>query len=391
MSQPSPSPSSPARRSRRLPFVIAVVIVIAAVVAGLAMRAIRAHQLEARAQSRSLPTVAVIHPAPVPVDALELPGRVEAWSRAPIYARVSGYLKRWNVDIGQPVKAGQVLAEIETPDLDQELSQAQAELASARSDAAIAKASADRWQRLVDTRLVSRQDAEERAATSQSRAATAQALSANMARAQTLARYKQLVAPFDGVVTARNTDVGALINTGNSAGNELFVVSDLSRLRVYVSVPQRQLAAIAPGTKARLVVPERPGKTYEATVQSLSQAIDSSSGAMLVQLAVDNAAGELLPGAYATVRFDVPNAGNALGLPPSALIVGKAGVHLAVLDAQDKAQLREVRISRDLGNVVELAEGLKAEDRVIDNPPDGIATGDAVRVAEATPEKQKAG
>lgn len=391
MSQSSSSPSSPARRSRRLPVVIAVVIVIAAVVAGLAMRAIRAHQLEERAQSRSLPTVAVIHPTPVPVDALALPGRVEAWSRAPIYARVSGYLKRWDVDIGQPVKAGQVLAEIETPDLDQELSQAQAELASARSDAAIAKAAAERWQRLVDTRLVSRQDAEERAATSQSRAATAQALSANMARAQTLARYKQLVAPFDGVVTARNTDVGALINTGSSAGSELFVVSDLSRLRVYVSVPQRQLAAIAPGTKAKLVVPERPGKTYEATVQSLSQAIDSSSGSMLVQLAVDNATGELLPGAYATVRFEVPNAGSALGLPPSALIVGKAGVHLAVLDAQDKAQLREVRISRDLGNMVEFAEGLKAEDRVIDNPPDGIANGDAVRVAEAAPEKQKAG
>lgn len=391
MSQSSSSPSSPPRRSRRLPVVIAVVIVIAAVVAGLAMRAIRAHQLEERAQSRSLPTVAVIHPTPVPVDALELPGRVEAWSRAPIYARVSGYLKRWNVDIGQPVKAGQVLAEIETPDLDQELSQAQAELASARSDAAIAKAAAERWQRLVDTRLVSRQDAEERAATSQSRAATAQALSANMARAQTLARYKQLVAPFDGVVTARNTDVGALINTGSSAGSELFVVSDLSRLRVYVSVPQRQLAAITPGVKARLVVPEHPGKTYEATVQSLSQAIDSSSGAMLVQLAVDNATGELVPGAYATVRFEVPKAGSALGLPPSALIVGKAGVHLAVLDAQDKAQLREVQISRDLGNMVEFAEGLKAEDRVIDNPPDGIATGDAVRVAEAAPEKQKAG
>ncbi|HVJ37578.1 MAG TPA: efflux RND transporter periplasmic adaptor subunit [Stenotrophomonas sp.] len=391
MSQPSPSPSSAARRPRRLPVVIALIIVIAAVVAGLVMRASRAHQLEARAQSRSLPTVAVIHPTPVPADALELPGRVEAWSRAPIYARVSGYLKRWNVDIGQPVKAGQVLAEIETPDLDQELSQAQAELASARSDAAIAKASADRWQRLVDTRLVSRQDAEERAATSQSRAATAQALSANMARAQTLARYKQLVAPFDGVVTARNTDVGALINTGSSTGSELFVVSDLSRLRVYVSVPQRQLAAIAPGTKAELVVPEHPGKTYEATVQSLSQAIDSSSGAMLVQLAVDNAAGELLPGAYASVRFEVANATNALGLPPSALIVGKGGVHLAVLDAHDKAQLREVRISRDLGSMVEFAEGLQAEDRVIDNPPDGIATGDGVRVAEAAPEKQKAG
>jgi len=387
MSQPSPT----SRPTRRLPVVIAAVVVIGAVGAGLAVRATRAHQLEARAQSRSLPTVAVIHPTPLPVDALELPGRVEAWSRAPIYARVSGYLKRWNVDIGQSVKAGQVLAEIETPDLDQELTQAQAELASARSDAAIAKASADRWQRLVDTRLVSRQDADERAATSQSREATAQALGANMARAQTLARYKQLVAPFDGVVTARNTDVGALINTGSTAGSELFVVSDLSRLRVYVSVPQRQVAAIGPGAKAQLIVPERPGKTYEATVQSLSQAIDSSSGAMLVQLVVDNATGELLPGAYATVRFEVPNAGDALGLPPSALIIGKNGVHLAVLDAKDKAQLREVRISRDMGNMVEFADGLKADDRVIDNPPDGIATGDAVRVAEAAPEKQKAG
>ncbi|HYG07811.1 MAG TPA: efflux RND transporter periplasmic adaptor subunit [Stenotrophomonas sp.] len=380
MSQPAPTP----RKSRRAPLLIAGVLVIAAVAAGLLLRASRAHQLEARAQARSVPTVAVVRPTPVPVDALELPGRVEAWSRAPIYARVSGYLKRWNVDIGQPVKAGQVLAEIETPDLDQELSQAQAELASARSDAAIAKASAERWQQLVSTRLVSRQDAEERAATSQSRAATAQALGANVARAQTLARYKQLVAPFDGVVTARNTDVGALINTGSSAGSELFVVSDLSRLRVYVSVPQRQVAAIRPGVHAQLVVPERPGKTYDATVQSLAQAIDTGSGAMLVQLAVDNADGELLPGAYATVRFDQPNAGNTLGLPPSALIVGKDGVRLAVVDAHDKVQLREVHISRDLGNVVEFADGLKADERVIDSPPDGIATGDAVRVAEAS-------
>lgn len=387
MSQPNPSP----RPSRRLPAVVALVVVIGAVVAGLAVRATRAHQLETRAQERSTPTVAVIHPAPVPVDALELPGRVEAWSRAPIYARVSGYLKRWNVDIGQPVKAGQVLAEIETPDLDQELSQAQAELASARSDAAIAKSAADRWQRLVDTRLVSRQDADERAATSVSRAASAQALGANVARAQTLARYKQLVAPFDGVVTARNTDVGALINTGSSTGSELFVVSDLSRLRVYVSVPQRQVASIRPGTHAQLVVPEHPGKTYDATVQSLSQAINTDSGAMLVQLAVDNANGELLPGAYATVRFEQPTAGNALGLPPSALIVGKDGVHLALVDAQGKVRLRDVRISRDLGNVVEFADGLQADDRVIDSPPDGIATGDAVRVAEAAPEKQKAG
>jgi len=371
--------------------VVVSVLVAAAVIAGLAVRWSRAHELERRAEDRSVPTVSVVAPTAMPVDALELPGRVEAWSRAPIYARVSGYLKRWNVDIGQAVKAGQVLAEIETPDLDQELSQARAELASARSDAAIAKAAADRWSRLVDTRLVSRQDADERAATSQSREATAQALGANVARAQTLARYKQLVAPFDGVVTARNTDVGALINTGSSAGSELFVVSDLSRLRVYVSVPQRQVAAIRPGTHAQLSVPEHPGKTYDATVQSLSQAIDSTSGAMLVQLAVDNPEGELLPGAYSTVRFDVPNTDSALGLPPSALIIGKDGVRVAVVDPQSKAQLREVRISRDLGNIAEIAGELKTGDRVIDSPPDGIATGDMVRVAESAPQKKPAG
>jgi len=383
MSQVAPSP----QKSRRGTVVVVSILVAGAVLAGLAVRWSRAHELERRADDRSVPTVAVIAPAAMPVDALELPGRVEAWSRAPIYARVSGYLKRWNVDIGQPVKAGQVLAEIETPDLDQELSQARAELASARSDAAIAKAAAERWNRLVDTRLVSRQDADERAATSLSRQATADALGANVARAQTLARYKQLVAPFDGVVTARNTDVGALINTGSSTGSELFVVSDLSRLRVYVSVPQRQVASIRPGTHAQLSVPEHPGKTYDATVQSLSQAIDSGSGAMLVQLAVDNAGGDLLPGAYATVRFDVPNTDSALGLPPSALIIGKDGVRVAVIDAQNKAQLREVRISRDLGNIAEIAGDLKVGDRVIDSPPDGIADGDRVRVAESAPKK----
>ena len=380
----SQAPASP-QRSQRLGTVLVLAVVVIAVTAGLLVRYTRANQLEQRAQARAVPTVAIVHPQAVPIDALELPGRVEAWSRAPIYARVSGYLKRWNVDIGQPVKAGQVLAEIETPDLDQELSQAQAELASARSDAQIAQATAQRWQQLVDSRLVSRQDADERSATSQSRQATAQALGANVARAQTLARYKQLVAPFDGVVTARNTDVGALINPGMSEGSELFVVSDLSRLRVYVNVPQRQVAAIHPGTHAQLTVPERPGRTFEATVQSLSQAIDAASGAMRVQLAVDNVAGDLLPGAYANVRFDLPEAGQMLGLPPSALIIGKDGVRLAVVDASNHARLRSVRISRDRGNVVEFADGLQPQDRIIDSPPDGLADGDLVRVALAGP------
>jgi RND family efflux transporter MFP subunit len=188
---------------------------------------------------------------------------------------------------------------------------------------------------------------------------------------QQMQRYARLVAPFDGVVTARNTDVGALISVGGATGSELFVVSDISRLRVYVNVPQRQVALIKPGAKALLSVPERDGKTYAATVQSLSQSINTSSGAMLVQLTVDNASHELLPGAFANVRFDLPGGAGTLSVPPGSLIYGKAGVQVATVDARNHV----------LGSVVEIASGLTPNERVIDSPPDGLATGDEVKVA----------
>jgi RND family efflux transporter MFP subunit len=354
------------------------------VIAGLSMRSSRAAQLKDEAIARGVPTVALVSPTRLPSAGLELPARIEAWSRAPIYARVSGYLARWRVDIGSPVKAGQVLGEIETPELDQQLLQARAELATARSNVSLAASTAQRWQSLLASDSVSKQEVDERAGDLAAKQSVVNGLLANVDRVQALKRYTRLVAPFDGVVTARNTDVGALINVGGSAGSELFVVSDVRRLRVYVSVPQRQIAGVRVGAKAQLVVPERTGQTFEATVQSMARAIDSGTGAMLVQLAVDNAAGELLPGGFASVRFDAATVGaGGLSLPPGALIFGKNGVHVATVGPGDRVALKRVTVARDLGNVIELADGLSETDRVINSPPDGVANGDAVRVATA--------
>ena len=371
----------------RRPAALAIVGVAAMIVAsGLYIRWSHAGALRERAAIRHVPTVALVMPAPVSASAIELPGRIEAWARAPIYARVSGYLKRWTVDIGGSVKAGQTLAEIETPDLDQQLQQARAELTRAQSEATLADTTARRWQSLLGTDSVSRQEVEERTAAAQAGQAQVNALRANVERIQALQEFRRIAAPFDGIVTARNTDVGALINAGMNRDSELFVVSDTRRLRVYVDIPQRQVAAIREGGRATLNVPEHPGRSFQASVQSLSQAIDSGSGAMRVQLTVDNPDGALLPGGFATVRFEQGEQTQALGLPPSALIFGRNGVQVAVVDGDSRAQLRPVAIARDFGPVVELAAGaVTASDRVISNPPDGIASGDEVRVAAQEP------
>jgi RND family efflux transporter MFP subunit len=318
--------------------------------------------------------------------ALNLPGRTEAWSRAPIYARVSGYLKRWTADIGAPVKAGQLLAEIDTPDLDQQLMQAQAELATAVANAALAESTAKRWQDLFASGMVSNQAVEEKKGDLAAKASVVRALQANVQRNQALKGYTRIVAPFDGVVTARATDVGALISVGGAAGSELFVVSDTHKLRVYVSVPQSLVAMLRPGTQATLTVPERPGKTYAAMVHSMSRAISSASGSMLVQLAVDNGSGELLPGGFANVGFAMPGAAGALSIPPSALIFDKSGLRVATVGEGDKVVLKPVKVARDLGTTIELASGLSPDDRVIESPPDGVENGDRVQIADkATP------
>ena len=367
---------------QRKPFVlIAAGLAFAIVTIGLVSRWSLARQLSEHAEAQAVRTVAVVTPSPTTGAALELPGRIEAWSRAPIYARVSGYLKRWTSDIGTVVKAGQVLAEIETPDLDQQLLQARAELATARTNLSLAVNTSNRWQSLAATGSVSKQEVEDKAGDAASKQSVVNALQANVGRLQVLQQYKRLVAPFTGVVTARNTDVGSLINVGMPPGSELFVVSDINRLRVYVSVPQRQVAQIRPGTKAQLFVPERPGKSYTATVQSLAQAIDGSSGAMLVQLTLDNKAGELLPGGFATLRFEATGNQNGLTVPPSALIMSKDGVQVATVGSEGRIQLKRVTIARDLGKVVELTEGVGISDQVVVSPPDGIENGDLVRIA----------
>jgi RND family efflux transporter MFP subunit len=365
-----------------------IVLAAALVAAGVMSRRSQAEQVN-EASAPLVPTVSVLAAKQITGAPLELPARIEAWQRAPIYARVSGYLKSWSVDIGAPVKSGQQLADIETPDLDQQLLQAKAELASARSNLTLAASTAKRWQGLLAADAVSHQEADEKAGDLAAKQAAVSAMQANVDRVQSLQRFTRLVAPFDGVVTTRNTDVGALISVGGAPGTELFVVSDISRLRIYVNVPQRQIAAVKVGDKAELSVPERPGKTYTATVQSLSQAINATSGAMLVQLTVQNDSRELIPGGYASIHFDAPLTSAALSIPPSALIFNKSGTQVATLGKDNHVVVKQITVGRDLGNVLEIASGIDSNDQVISNPPDGVATGDVVRVAAANNTKGK--
>ena len=375
-------------RKTALVLALAAMAGVAVVVHGLQVRSDNATQLKAVADKQAIRNVTVITPtASQASSSLELPGRMEAYARAPIYARISGYLKTWKADIGTPVKAGQVLAEIETPDVDQQILQAKAELASTQANAALSENTAKRWQSLQATNFVSAQAVEEKLGDLTAKQAVVNASQANVNRLQALKNFTRIVAPFDGVVTARNTDVGALINVGGAPGTELFVVSDVRKLRLYVSIPQSQVSSIRMGSKATFTVPESPGKVFTATVQSMAQAINVGSGGMLVQLAADNARGELLPGGYATVSFEIPNASDHLNIPPSALIFTKTGVQVAVVNQENKVVIKPVVIARDHGSRLELLSGLERTDRVIENPPDGVMQGDLVRVAAAENKK----
>ncbi|WP_290867360.1 efflux RND transporter periplasmic adaptor subunit [Aquabacterium sp.] len=380
---PNSMKSLRARARARAPVLVVVLAAAGVIAVGLISRRTQAQELQALAVAQAVPAVKTVAPTSLAAAEMELPARIEAWARAPLNARVSGYLKAWHADIGAKVKAGQLLGEIETPELDQQLSQARSELTTARSNAALAASTAQRWQALLGSDSVSRQEVDEKVSDLAAKESLAKGLQANVDRVQATKQYARLVAPFDGVVTARNTDIGALVTAGSAPGQELFVVSDIRRLRIYVTVPQRQVPRIRLGSEAILAVPERPGQLFKARVESRAQAIQAGTGGMLVQLVVDNAAGELLPGSFATVKF--PQAGNAgrLGVPPGALIYGKDGVRVALLQG-DRAVIKPVSISRDLGSVVELGGGIAPSDRVIDSPPDGLRSGDRVRVTSDT-------
>ena len=368
--------------------VLGAAIAIFVVVSGIGARQSDADRLSERAQTQAVMTVNVIAPSPATGSAsLDLPGRIEAFSKASIYARISGYLKSWKADIGTPVKAGQLLAEIDTPDLDQQILQAKAELASTQANAALSENTAKRWQSLLATNFVSSQAVEEKLGDYKVKQAIVAASQANVNRIEAMKNFSRIVAPFAGVVTARNTDVGALINVAGNAGSELFVVSDIKRLRLYVNLPQAYVAQIHKGTVAKFTVPGKPGKTFTATVMSMSQAIHTASGSMLIQLSADNPNTELLPGEFANVSFELAGVSAGLSVPPSALIFTKAGLRVATVSADNKVVLKAVVIGRDYGNKVELSSGLDATDRVIESPPDGVTDGDLVKVALTEPKK----
>jgi RND family efflux transporter MFP subunit len=368
-----------------------VLIAIAVVAYGMGSRVAQDSRLRDVTEEQSVPTVALVAPHPVEDDeGLELPGRLQAYISAPIYARVPGYLKSWTHDIGSRVKAGELLAEIDTPDLDQQLRQARADLSVAQANAKLAQISAQRWQSLAGTDAVAKQDVDTRNFTLNANVAQVKAAQANVDRLVAEESFKHLVAPFDGIVTARETDIGALINVGAAGGAQLFVVSATNKLRVYVNVPQNYVPSVPPGTKATIRVPEHPGKTYDGTVEASAQAVDPATGTTLMQLIVDNTSGEMMPGDYASIRLQIAPA-NALSVPSSALIFDARGLSIATVNANNRVVVKPVTIERDLGTTIEVASGLTPSDRVIENPPDGISNGTQVNVPRSQPVSAVAG
>ena len=379
-----PDSSEPRISTRRLlVFGTAAIIIIAATVTiGLISRASASKQLRNWTSEQAIPVVAVITPGVQEnIISLDLPGRLQPYSRAILYARVNGYLKSWKADIGTQVKAGQLLAEIETPDLDQQLLQAKADLASSEATASLAKTTAERWKALLNSGYVSKQAVAEKTGDFMTKQALVNAARANVDRLQALKSFARIIAPFDGLITARLTDIGALINSGSGAGQELFEVSNTRMLRVYVNVPQVYVPDISPGTTVTITVPEHPDKTYTAAVVASAQAVNNVSGATQIQIQIDNARGELLPGGFTNVNFKLPNNRPTMSVPASALIFNKAGLSVATIDLDDRVVLKPVMIMRDLGKLVELSAGLRSDDRVIENPPDGISNGDRVRIS----------
>jgi len=378
---PSSTAAPPVRLSRIAQ--ILVVLVLIGLVIGLVPRWLARNRLMAQEQADSVPTVAVTSPvAATPDFGTPLPAEVQPFVEASIHARASGFLKNWLVDIGDVVTNGQLLAEIDTPELDQQLLQARAQLDEAKAALALAQITADRWVELLKTASVSEQETAEKTSDLALKKATVEAADANVQRLEQLKVFDRVTAPFDGTVTLRNTDIGQLI-TANS-GTELFRLAQTSPLRVYVQVPQPLIHAIVPGQTAQLTFQEMPGRVFIAKVTRTAGAVDTSSRTLQVELQIDNSHGEILAGSYAQVRFnEMPTSARVLVLSDNALIFRAQGMQIAVVNSDNKVQLRSVKLGRDFGNTIEVLDGLNADDRVILNPPDSIADDMTVQIAKA--------
>lgn len=384
----SPKGSRPSRRTLIIAAAIAGIVGLLVVVTGLISRANQTHQTKTWTTTQAIPVVSLVAPEPESTSQdMTLPGKLDAFYNAPIYSRVPGYLKTWRHDIGARVKAGELLATIDTPDLDQQLIQARADLATSQANMQLAQITARRWTSLLKQDAVSAQESDEKNGDLAAKTAQVNAAKANVGRLIALKGFARIVAPFDGVITARKADIGFLINAGAGAtpSSELFDVAEVDKLRLYVSVPQVYSARIRPGATATLTVPEYPGRTFPAQLVTTSDAVSNSTGTVLAELMVNNSAGTLTSGDYAQVKFNLPpeaaNDGHTVRLPSSVLIFRNKGPEVAVLGPNDRVILRSVGVGRDSGRSIEISSGLQPGDRVIDNPPDSITDGELVRVA----------
>jgi RND family efflux transporter MFP subunit len=364
---------------RRIALILAVFIVIGAV-AGFIPRLLQRREAQNDIASLATTTVTLVSPEPGKAeDGLVLPADVQPMLQASIFARVSGYLKKWNVDIGARVTAGQVLAEIDTPEIDRQLDQARAQLGVAEANLNLAKITDARWQALLASKTVSKQEADEKSAAVHVDVAAVEAARATAHQFEETQGFQHVVAPFAGIITVRNVDIGDLINVGGT--RELFHLAQMEKLRVYVRVPQTQAADIRAGQTAELLIPELPDETFPAKVVTTSEAVSATSRTLLTELQADNAKGRIRIGSYAQVRFASITAAPALTLPASVLLFRAQGLQVGVVNAQGLVELRKVELGRDFGQRVEILSGVTAADKVIATPFDSLVSGMTVRVA----------
>jgi RND family efflux transporter MFP subunit len=370
-------------RLKRFALYVLVVAVIVAVW-GIFTRINARTALKAEAQDAAIPVVSVALPRHGEVGSeLVLPGDLQAFSDAPIYARTSGYLKRWYADIGKHVKTGELLAEIETPEVDAQYRQARADLATASANNRLSQTTAGRFRELRKTGLVAQQDADNAEGDAEAKKAQLDSAQQNLERLEQLESFNRIVAPFDGVITARRIDLGSLVTQGSTSGQELFHLNSTSQLRVYVQVPQAYAGLIKPGVAATLTTAEQPDQRHAAKVVSTAQAIDATTRTLLTQLEADNPKGELLPGSYSQVHLPLPAGLDSWRVPSTSLLYRGDGLHLATVDAHNQVHLVTVTVGRDFGSEIEILTGIGGEDRVILNPPDSLLAGAAVKIVAA--------
>jgi RND family efflux transporter MFP subunit len=367
-------------RLKRFAFYV-LIIAIAVAAWGIFSRINARTELQAQAEEAAVPVVEIASARHSDgANELALPGDLQAFSDAPIYARTSGYLKRWYADIGKHVKAGELLAEIETPEVDAQYRQAKADVATSAANNRLSQTTAARFRKLRETGLVAQQDVDNAEGDAEAKKAQLDSAQQNLERLEQLESFNRIVAPFDGVVTARKVDVGSLVTQGSTTGQELFHLSSTSRLRVYVQVPQAYASSIKPGMMASLTTAERPGQRHPARITSTAQAIDATTRTLLTELEADNVNGELLPGSYSQVYVPLPSGVDRWRVPSSALLYRGDGLHLATVDDNNQVRLNTVTVGRDFGAEIEILSGIDDKDRIIVHPPDSLLAGVKVKI-----------